>query len=425
MQTAFREHTGALVPVDVYLRLFSLNRSVGRSRSSTCDHDREWYGPCPFCGCGRDRFWLWVDAQQRVRYWCRVCHASGWGDELLRQTGHQDVLRQYGADEPPARLAALPPKTPEPPRFPEPPSWESLVQQPPVPMEIAEKYHSIGAKQMRMHLETYNLNGEALVKRFKLGYAPSFDAGECGLPAGYTFPNIATGPGGKQILRAISVRRDDAVCKAQLEARGPQWIEEAKRRLFDQWWAEFEAHPERRPFETLHEPTIEDLVEAEPGWAKYKAIAGSSKGIWNDALVTLPDNSREGPRLPYCFVVEGARDAMCFLQLGYPAVAFDKRNDWLFWLPRVFKNVADILIVGDRDERWNNAGRGEAMAREIAASLERGRKKFHYTYRIVLPPEGRDDPCTIARLDGLDGLRDWIDSLGIRHLKPFLNPIEE
>jgi len=60
----------------------------------------EYWGACPFCGTGDNRFHVWPHAG-RPHYWCRVCDAKGDGVDFLRQYCHLsfvDACQELGLD---------------------------------------------------------------------------------------------------------------------------------------------------------------------------------------------------------------------------------------------------------------------------------------------------------------------------------------
>ncbi len=56
----------------------------------------EYAGPCPFCG-GNDRFLTWPNDGKTGRFWCRQCHRSGDGLELLRELQGLSFLQAVDA----------------------------------------------------------------------------------------------------------------------------------------------------------------------------------------------------------------------------------------------------------------------------------------------------------------------------------------
>lgn len=61
----------------------------------------EFWGMCPFCGVGNDRFHCWPQAPVRPHYWCRVCGASGDGIQFLRdyeQMSYVEACQELGLD---------------------------------------------------------------------------------------------------------------------------------------------------------------------------------------------------------------------------------------------------------------------------------------------------------------------------------------
>lgn len=360
----------------------------------------ELVGPCFVCG-GKDRFSLYTGRDGKCHWACRQAGVTGhanqprsywFGDALYKILTGKDwetdptarAMSQRGAPVGPVK------------KFPKPPKWDELLTSPVrVSMALMEKYATSVEAASRI-LGKYCLE-VATLARFKVGYASDLTTR---LAAGCSIPNIAHGANNSIALRGMQIRRDEAFCRTLLSAKGEAWIKQQSMKLMDEWLIQL---ADGKRADIAHAPTEADLIEWL--WPKYTSIEGSQAGIWGDELVTLPDNSRIGPRLPFIFVVEDAKSAMVLRQLKFPAVAYRQRYDWNAWLPRVFKQIPNVYIIADRDESPNNFGKGQLMAQQLAGFIHQA--DFSNVF-ITMPPPKRNDIADIARDDGLYAVETWL-----------------
>jgi hypothetical protein len=378
----------------------------------------ELKGPCWHCG-GKDRFQVFYGKDGKVHWRCRQAEMHNthgikprwyyFGDYLyFALTGSHEfvsdplyyVLTGHWRDG--AEREFVRPKTPVKPEIvlPEPPRWAELEIPQPVTMTDVELYSKNIGPVLR-YFGQYKL-AERTLRKFKIGY--SSHPPRCSLPGGFSIPNIAHGPDGKEALRAIQFRRDEEACIAVLKTYPPQEVDRLKSDLVDVWLEQI-GNGTMNP-EDLRIPTMKDLAEHK--WDKYAYVAGVSRpGIWGDELVTLPGNERLGPKIPYIFMTEDYKSRMCLMQAGYPAVSYKERFDWDAWLPHVFSRVGSVYIIADRDEKENNRNAGLGLAHKLAAHIRAGEQSH---VRVILPPGHHNDVADLVRADGYDAMQSWIAS---------------
>lgn len=364
----------------------------------------EYNGPCPLCG-GKDRFYMFEKAGT-VRWWCRQGHnhhyniPEWYGSEFFAEnliyliTGRRPD-NGYNPDPELRRDTDVSTRD----LFPDPPMWEDMRQHVTIPMERIEQY-SQNTDKVMSYFGEYGIRADVL-RQYKIGYA--VNPPSTGVPAGWSIPNLSRGRDGLLALRGVQFRRHDSVCRTELTQRDNKWIE-MKLRELEEVWADQTARGFRSP-DAPKVASIDDLLEKL--YPKYTSMAPSENGIWGDDLVTLPGLEREGKWLPYCFVVESVKCALVLRQEGYPAVAYKRRGDWDAWLPRVFKNITNVYIIGDNDKDWRGDSPGLVTAKSIQKSVDAGR--LSYT-RVLQPPDPYKQVSDMAKAKGVDAVREWIAS---------------
>ncbi len=369
-------------------------------RGSSSGHP-EWTGSCWLCG-GRDRFSIYIGRNGKTMWRCREHERARTHGNQNRGYFFGDILYEQltgkkWETDPSAR--ALTRETRQPvQQYPDPPKWDDLLTNPVnISMEMVKRCASRIDIASR-YFGRYKIENNTLA-RFYIGYV---EGSRTRLDAGYLIPNVSYGACG-EALRGAQIRRDEAHCQTIVAKRGDTWLRGQISLLADEWLKE--AAEGKRTSDSLRNPTETDVIDWL--WPKYTSITGNKPGIWGDNLITLPDDSRQGPRLEYIFVVEDAKSAMVLRQLKYPAVAYKPRYDWNFWLPRVFKRCANVYIIADRDDEYNNSGKGWLMAQQLAGFIRVG---SYSNVRITMPPVRRNDVADIARDDGLDAVEAWLSN---------------
>ncbi len=210
----------------------------------------------------------------------------------------------------------------------------------------------------------------------------------CSLPAGYTIPNLSLGSDGETTVRGCDVRRDEMACLAELQTRSPQWLSLSLADLSKKLGRNAEL--------------IDLVYETWP--AKYKALMTSENGIWCDRLVSLPDGSRIGARMPAILVTEDKKSALVLQQIGFPAVAYKPRSDWDAHLPTVFSRVKMVYVVADNDD---DPMKGAAIAQRVADAINMSKTTYA---NIVMSPVGYNDVGDLSKAQGLAAVRTWARS---------------
>lgn len=346
----------------------------------------EYTGPCPLCG-GKDRFYIFENNEGKVQWWCRKDTHQKTRPDFFFVDALLDMLGKRTLDlssETFTRSSVVPPK-------PTAPKWSDLLDNPvDISMDTVLEYHSNRAPALK-YFSQYGIS-EQTFDKFNLGYA--VHPPKCAIPAGFVIPNISFGPDGRIALRSVQIRRDEEACRTLLLGRAQGWIDTEKNRLVDYWLKRIEEGVRTE----VHWPTDDELVDYL--YSKYTSITGSQQGIWNDRLVTLPNQERIGPRLPYIFVTEDAKSASILYQENYPAVAYKPRNDWNEHLGTVFSQIDNVYIIADRDAD----GQGKEIAEKIRAAVERGNR----SRAIVMMTPRLNDVADFRRADGLYAMKNWI-----------------
>jgi len=143
-------------------------------RRKVANSDAEWFGPCPFCHTGDDRFLVWP---AEGRWWCRVCQRSG---DALTYVAEQlglnlkiasDFRRGCellgAADLLPARPRLAAPSQPR--SEPSPADWQVRARQ--VVKLCESNLWNSGGERARQYLHGRGLTDETL-RRWHTGYMP-------------------------------------------------------------------------------------------------------------------------------------------------------------------------------------------------------------------------------------------------------------
>jgi DNA primase len=137
---------------------------------------REFCGPCPFCGGGRDRLIVWSDGE-RPHWWCRVCEREGSPAQFLMEHENMsfgEALAELGIPDDGDERTYTPPPLNEQLARGAPPSkvWQEGTRQ---LIERAEAYlwhpKSPEGRAALTYLRGRGLTDET-IKRTRLGYVP-------------------------------------------------------------------------------------------------------------------------------------------------------------------------------------------------------------------------------------------------------------
>jgi DNA primase len=181
----------------------------------------EWWGPCPFCGGGQDRFHVWPI---KGRFWCRMCDRKGDALAYVAERQHLDLTKGpefrraceiLGAApeiELPTRTQPLQ-EVPTPPKSKGPSSeWQSMAAK--VTATCAGLLWSAAGTKARIWLNQRGLKDETL-RRWKIGLNPANGAGwrtmhGLSIPCGVVIPGEVDGS-----LWYLKVRRARGKVKYQ------------------------------------------------------------------------------------------------------------------------------------------------------------------------------------------------------------------
>ena len=154
-------------------------------------HD-ELVGPCPFCG-GRDRFQVWLDNNGIVAWTCRHCPKPQSEEKLFNALGIQwDGYKPCS----PRRYI---PQVPD----------ASILAGVKIDYRDIEKWYAQGFDKALAYFAPYGID-VCTADDFMLGYT-SYTTSEGMHVAGYTIPSFYPLPNGKLAVKAVRIRRDDAV----------------------------------------------------------------------------------------------------------------------------------------------------------------------------------------------------------------------
>jgi hypothetical protein len=163
-------------------------------------NSREYVGPCPFCGEGRDRFHVWLEGKER--FWCRVCNRKGDTIDFvmeyknLRFGQALTYLKDIGAN---VRLSnALEMKPLPPPQRPQVALTHSAI----------DAWHKQGRARAVEYYSQWKLTGQAIDNN-NIGWHRTDRW------CGYTIPHYWLGPEGT-VLKGVKIRKD--------ERNAPDWM---------------------------------------------------------------------------------------------------------------------------------------------------------------------------------------------------------
>lgn len=148
-------------------------------RSNHKDFGNEFWGPCPFCKGGDNRFHVWPDGS-RPHYWCRVCNREGSPAQFLMEYCNMtfgEALAELGLPDSDEEHEYIPPTLNEQLARGAPPSkkWQEAAHS---LIERAEKYlwhpKSPEGQQALAYLRGRGLKDET-IKKTRLGYVPLKD----------------------------------------------------------------------------------------------------------------------------------------------------------------------------------------------------------------------------------------------------------
>jgi hypothetical protein len=155
-----------------------IEREAGISlvkRSNHFKFGNEYWGACPFCKGGENRFHCWMEG--RVHYWCRVCHREGSPAQFLMEyadISFGDALALLGLPDSDEEHQYIPPTISEQLARGAPPSdkWQEAAW---IIIERAAAYlwhpNSVEGKIALAYLRARGLKDET-IKKARLGYVP-------------------------------------------------------------------------------------------------------------------------------------------------------------------------------------------------------------------------------------------------------------
>jgi DNA primase len=144
-------------------------------RSNHFKFGNEFWGPCPFCKGGENRFHVWLEG--RVHYWCRVCNREGSPAKFLMEyenLSFPEALEALGIPDSDEEHEYVPPTLNEQLARGNPPSkrWQEAAW---ILIERAERYlwhpKSLEGQQALAYLRARGLT-DATIKKARLGYVP-------------------------------------------------------------------------------------------------------------------------------------------------------------------------------------------------------------------------------------------------------------
>lgn len=254
----------------------------------------EFYGACPFCNDGDDRFRIFLaSGSQRIpMFWCRVCGNKGGAARLvmrLRRLNYYqalDFLEEIGYDSTILHLEIADNQKREKHL---PPPTKSTECKSSVDMSTIALYHNIYRQKAIDYFGLWGLSAKAIDKHW-LGYCPNKNA--------YTIPHFWI-ENGQYYIKGLKFRH----------------ITNDKKKRFSQ------------------------------------VAGGSLSGAWNTEYVSNPDGSRIGPQLSYLFILEAEKDAALMDDLGYPAISWLRDTAWNQHINVVLQNILMPIIVYDVDDK--------------------------------------------------------------------------
>lgn len=301
-----------------------------------------------------DRFYAWIGSDELVHWWCRSSSHEFTEKALFKflgiDFGTQDYSKFVGRQE-----MALPAPT------------EADYSGNGITMDDVDLYRMNRPEYVLGYWAAWSID-QTMVEQMGLGYIdrPGKAGGRW---AGFTIPHFYTTAQGEILVRAIQVRRDDAIKNNEI--------------------------PD-----------------------KYRSVAGSNlAGIYYDSVVCSPDQKRIAKPLDWLFVGEDERTALClntiFRHMGMRSVAaicYHPEERWDKHLFMCLRNAGFIFVLQDNEpNKEDGTNPGAKRAEEI--------KKLAGNNTAIIKPTGYKQYSDMAKeTHSSERVWDDLETQVIRHL---------